>query len=408
MSRSYLTAVNLNGNTLYNAALHPQGTAPSITALGQVWYDTSTKIVKVYDGSWNAVGNAVASAGGPTTTPSSAGSFYFDTTNFDLYVAKGNASSADWKPAVSGAQIPLNKIAAPTANYDISGSGFTIRATAPVNALDVVNKSYVDTIATGLNAHDAVGYASTANLTGTYANGTSGVGATLTNSGTQAVFALDGYTFQASDVTNSTRVLLKDQTFADQNGIYVLTTLGSVSTNWVLTRATDYNSVPNVAAGDFTFVINGTANGKFSFVQISKPAAISGNNTTANAITFSVFANGNISGLVTPSQGGTGSNLTATNGTFLVGNGTVFTNRALAASDRTALGATGKVSGTLNFTAATTATITHGLSTPVIAQAFDGSGNQIEVDVTSTGTTTVFSVAATSATATNYSYVIIG
>jgi hypothetical protein len=306
MARSYLTPINLNGNTIYNAALHPQGTAPSTTAQGQVWYDTANKIVKIYDGSWNAVGNAIASAGGPTTTPSSAGSFYFDTTNLDLYVANGTTNSANWKPAASGSLIPLSKLAAPTANYDISGSGFTIRATTPVNALDVVNKSYADTIATGLNAHDAVSYASTANLTGTYNNGTSGVGAKLTNSGTQAVFALDGYTFQASDVTNGTRVLLKDQTFADQNGIYVITVLGSASTNWELTRASDYDTFPEVSAGDFAFVTSGTANGKFTYVQISKPTQISGTGTAAGAITFSIFANGNISGTVTVGQGGTG------------------------------------------------------------------------------------------------------
>lgn len=78
--------------------------------------------------------------------------------------------------------------------------------------------------------------ATTTSLTATYNNGTSGVGATLTNSGAQAVLILDGVTLAAND-----RVLVKDQLSTFENGIYVVTNAGSASTNWVLTRATDYD-----------------------------------------------------------------------------------------------------------------------------------------------------------------------
>lgn len=85
-----------------------------------------------------------------------------------------------------------------------------------------------------------VARATTANLTATYSNGTSGVGATLTNSSTQAALQIDGGVVSVSD-----RILVKNQTNAAHNGIYTVTTVGTVSTNWVLTRATDYDNEIN-------------------------------------------------------------------------------------------------------------------------------------------------------------------
>jgi hypothetical protein len=97
--------------------------------------------------------------------------------------------------------------------------------------------------------------ATTSNLTAVYSNGTSGVGATLTNSGTQAIFSVDNVTPAVND-----RVLVKNQTSAFQNGIYVVTTLGSASTNWVLTRTTDYDVKAQMIRGDVISVISGDVN----------------------------------------------------------------------------------------------------------------------------------------------------
>jgi hypothetical protein len=57
----YLSNINLNGNQLQNAAIHPSGTAPTITSTGQLYYNTSAggaSGLKVYDGSaWVSVGD---------------------------------------------------------------------------------------------------------------------------------------------------------------------------------------------------------------------------------------------------------------------------------------------------------------------------------------------------------------
>ena len=132
----------------------------------------------------------------------------------------------------------------------------------PTAALQSATKQYVDNIAAaGIHYHAAVRAETTANLNATYDNGSSGVGATLTNAGTQAALVLDGVTLVAAD-----RVMVQDQTNAAHNGIYTVTTLGSGSTNWVLTRATDADSYgpsdPDaLGEGDAFFVSEGTVHG---------------------------------------------------------------------------------------------------------------------------------------------------
>jgi hypothetical protein len=131
-------------------------------------------------------------------------------------------------------------------------------STAPTNATDIVNKSYVDTIAAaGITYHTPVKYEAPTALTATYNNGTAGVGATLTNAGTLAAFAPDGPTASPGD-----RILVYNQAAPAQNGVYTVTTVGDGSTAWVLTRATDADSYglkdPNaLGEGDAFFVTSG-------------------------------------------------------------------------------------------------------------------------------------------------------
>jgi hypothetical protein len=106
--------------------------------------------------------------------------------------------------------------------------------------------------------------ATTANLTATYVNGTSGVGATLTNSGTLAALSIDGVA-----LTVGQRVLVKDQTTALQNGIYTVTNIGSGSVAWVLTRATDFDSASQMIRGNVVEVISGTTNGVTAWMLTS-------------------------------------------------------------------------------------------------------------------------------------------
>lgn len=157
-----------------------------------------------------------------------------------------------------------NVILTPTGTGTVDVSNKRITSVAePTQASDAATKSYVDAVKTGLNVKDTVRFATTAALTVTYANGSSGVGATLTNAGTQAALTIDSIVAVVGD-----RVLVKDQAAGLQNGIYTVTNIGSASTNWVLTRATDFDNNPSgeIAGGDFVFVQEGTTNADNGYV----------------------------------------------------------------------------------------------------------------------------------------------
>lgn len=109
--------------------------------------------------------------------------------------------------------------------------------------------------AIGITNYDPCVAASVSTLNATYNNGISGVGATLTNAGVKTAFMLDSQT----GVVNY-RYLIKDMTSPAYNGIYTLTTVGDGSTNWVLTRATDFNSSSNITNNGTVFVTLGTVN----------------------------------------------------------------------------------------------------------------------------------------------------
>ena len=95
--------------------------------------------------------------------------------------------------------------------------------------------------------------ATTANLTSTYSNGTLGEGATLTNSSTQAALVIDGRTMGLNE-----RVLVWQQSAQEQNGVYIVTNVGSASTNWVLTRATDFDTSADMDLGTCVSVLGGS------------------------------------------------------------------------------------------------------------------------------------------------------
>lgn len=126
-------------------------------------------------------------------------------------------------------------------------------------------------------------YATTGALTATYNNGPGGgVGATLTNSGAFATFSVDG----ASPVV-TTRVLVKNQASTFQNGIYTVTNVGSGATNWVLTRAVDYDSGAEISKGDVVGIISGTANATTSWQQTQTVVVIGTDAITYLQYTYS-------------------------------------------------------------------------------------------------------------------------
>lgn len=143
--------------------------------------------------------------------------------------------------------------------------------------------------AAGFSLKSSCRVATAAALTVTYANGAAGSGATLTNAGTQAAIAIDGVTLALTD-----RVLVKDQASAFQNGIYAVTVLGSGATNWVMVRATDYDTAAEVIEGTAAISEEGTVNVGRLFVMTHNGAITMGATaidfTQLNAATATVLA----------------------------------------------------------------------------------------------------------------------
>ena len=144
----------------------------------------------------------------------------------------------------------------------------------PTAAQDAASKAYVDAVKTGLDIKDSCTVATTADVSSwTYANGTAGVGATLTASG-NGVVALDSV-----NLALNMRVLVKDQSPATENGIYYVSTAGAGGATLVLTRALDANQPAELTGGSFTFVEQGTtqAENGYVFTHNGEPTFGSGN-----------------------------------------------------------------------------------------------------------------------------------
>ena len=278
--------------------------------------------------------------------------------------------------------INLSALAVPTA--DVSWGSYKITSLAdPTNAQDAATKKYVDDVAQGLNVHASVVAATTANLTATYSNGTGGVGATLTNSGTQVALSLDGVSLSVSD-----RVLVKNQSTTAQNGIYVVTTVGTGSTNWVLTRATDFDNAAEIGGGDFTFVEQGTTYNNTGWVCVDKVTTVG-----SDPIVWDQFSG---AGTYTAGNG-----LTLTGNTFSVDPDTGISVSGAGVAIDTSVVVT-KYAASVGDGSATSYTISHNLGTrDVIVSVYDNSSPYAEVvcDVQHTSTTAItllFSVAPTS------------
>lgn len=153
------------------------------------------------------------------------------------------------------------------------------------NSTDAATKAYVDSVAQGLDIKASVRAATTANIT---------------LSGTQTI---DGVEVVAGD-----RVLVKNQTTATQNGVYVV-----ASGAWA--RAVDFDTADKVSGGAFLFVEEGTIGADTGWVVVSDGPLTVGTDTIA----FTQFSG---AGAFTAGAGltadGTTFNVVAADGTIVV------------------------------------------------------------------------------------------
>ena len=355
ISGSTNTLSNIGNASLTNSSVTVNGTAISLGGSGTV----------------TAVNpNALTIGTGLTGTSYSGASAV--TIAIDSTVATLTGSQTLTNKSISGATNTLtnipnsaltnSSITIGTTNIALGASSLTLGGLTsvtvtqdPTTNFQLATKQYVDDLAaSGIHYHDPVYVESpntAGNLTATYnqpGGAGNGVGATLTNAGTQVALTIDGVL-----MTVGNRVLIYNQTNAFQNGVYTVTTVGSGSTNWVLTRATDADTYS-------PFSPNSLGQGDAFFVQAGNTGA--GETYICNTVGVIVFGTTNITFVQISSaqiySAGTGLTLTGT--TFSI------TNTAVTA------GAYGSASSVGTFTVNAQGQLTLAASTSIAIN-----GNQI-------------------------------
>ena len=417
MARKFLVSIDLSKNELQNAVIQNLATAPASPTAGQIYYNTVDNQLYIYNGTrWEVAGNAVQSgllASRPAANSVDAGTIYYATDTYLFYysdgsswtqtnafgsvtaqtsygASSGNGSATTYAradhthgtPALSSTTpLAISGVAASagtgttpskddhvhafTPSQDLSMAGFKLTSLGtPTASTDAANKSYVDSVAQGLDTKASV------------------VAATTTN-GTLATAFANGQVVDGVTLTTNDRILIKNQTDQTVNGIYTVNASGAP------TRSTDMDAGSEFPSA-YVFVEQGTVNADTGWVCT--------NNSVTLGSTNIVWAQFSGAGTYTASDGVllTGSNFTG----------------VVAASGGLSVGATGflldttiavrKYAVSVGDGSATSYTVTHSLSTKDVTVAvYDNSSPYAEVlcDVQHTSTsaiTLLFSVAPTS------------
>lgn len=227
--------LNINKNELQNARIQNLASEPSSPVAGQIFYNTTTNLIGVYNGTaWVYYNSSSSDRDRANHTGTQLASTI---SNFDTQVRTNR----------------LDQLATPTADVNMAGQKI-VGLQLPTFGSDAASKAYVDNSIAGLKWKNPVKVATTANIT---------------LSGAQTI---DGISVIAGD-----RVLVKNQTTPSQNGIYDVSNSG-----W--TRASDMNAwtmVPSAAV----MIEQGTVNSDTRWNCTSD----SGGTLNTTAITFVQF-----------------------------------------------------------------------------------------------------------------------
>ena len=241
MAQKFLTNIDLNQNQLINASFEVVGTDPSSGNFeGRLIYQSTTDTIKVYaNGAWRSLPHTIVSGGGAGIAEALTVSESNGTITLTLAVA--DTDSAGLLPAAMWNMLTdatSDATASKLVKRDGNGNA---KVADPTDNAHIATKGYVDAARQGLDVKASVRVASVAPV--------------AIASALEAGDTIDGITLVAGD-----RVLLKDQSTASENGIYVAVASGAAS------RADDANTSAKVTTGMFTFVAEGTVNGDNGFV----------------------------------------------------------------------------------------------------------------------------------------------
>ena len=264
MAQKFLTNIDLNQNQLINATFEKLATDPASGNFeGRMYFNTATDTIKVYTGAaFVSLPHTIVSGGGAGIAEALTVSESNGTVTLTLNVA--DTDSAGLLPAAMWNMLTdatSDATASKLVKRDASGNA---KVATPTDSAHIATKGYVDSARQGLDVKQSVRVASTANV--------------AISTGLEAGDVIDGVTLVAGD-----RVLLKNQTTASENGIYVAVASGAAS------RSSDANGTADTGelkSGTFAFVEEGTVNFDSGFV-VSTDGTITVGST---AITWTQFS----------------------------------------------------------------------------------------------------------------------
>ncbi len=244
MAQKFLTNLDLNQNQLLNATFEKLGTDPSSGNFeGRLIYNTATDTIKVYTGSaFKSIPHTFVSGGGAGIAEALTVSESNGTVTLTLNVA--DTDSAGLLPATFWQMLndaTSDATASKLVKRDAQGNA---KVATPTDAAHIATKGYVDAARQGLDVKQSVRVATNAAIN---------ISADL-----EAGDTIDGVTLVAGD-----RVLVKDQSTATENGIYVAVASGAAS------RSSDANGTADTGElkpGTFTFVEEGNTHSDKGFV----------------------------------------------------------------------------------------------------------------------------------------------
>lgn len=248
MAQKFVTNIDLNRNMLLKSTFEMLETDPSTNLFdGWVIFNTTEGVLKVYDAGlpgWRKMVTGVQSAGAQSTalTINESNGVISITPNLATSASAGLMSASDFSKLADATSEPT---ASKLVIRDGSGQA---KFGTPTDGQHAATKAYVDAARSGLDVKQSVRAATTGPIN-------------LANQ------------LEAGDTIDTTvtlvagdRVLVKNQSTASENGIYVVAASG------MPTRATDANGTADtgtVSGGTFTFVEEGTANGDSGWVVSS-------------------------------------------------------------------------------------------------------------------------------------------
>lgn len=238
MAKLFLTDINLNKNQITNVRIHNAATEPSAPGVGQVYFDTVDLTIYMWDGSsWvDLVG-----AGGFTEeeVQDIVGAMVSGNTETGITV-----TYEDGDGTLDFVISALNSLPVPTGSLDLNSQKI-VNLAPPTAGTDAANKNYVDGLSNGLSWKEPVRVATTPS------RGNWDLAVDL-----EIGAIVDGVTVAEGD-----RILVKDQTAPEENGIYTIT--GATPSP---ARTSDADSSDDLL-GAAVFVSEGTSNGNTAWIM---------------------------------------------------------------------------------------------------------------------------------------------